>query len=483
MATFQSSNMRIASWASLRQAFTRPFFHFSIPSTSFDKGLHVIARPNLSAGGKRRRSLDAYLSTLMLPASPLNDPWPERTAAPAPPLVNSHASTSKVARQVVADQAGVAAAKNQCQFASGNEVISCFPTADVVVPQHEFATFVWNSNNPDFLQTERVDIYLFHGDSLEQILFIPDQVNPTGQAGSIARQVNDTWWGTRGVNWAGSNISYPFYWLISRAGEPLSDGTQQPQTTFSAVQTTFADSVLASMAASSSSATSTPPTSSLQVVTTSVSGALTTVTTTPKGGVQTNSTGPPFPTWAIILIVLAIVLVAAICALMLFGIYCLRAREKRERRYPIRASSPDMAQADAAAPGAALAGGALLRDTSTSQGHEPVRTTSPTQRPVSSDSTQERAEPRPFSGSDAAIMANAFRTELRQPGRALDEEDAEGGAGPRTRSPDRPEAEREALLRRGLSSDGAGIRSVDSIRGVRVESSSEDHGRTSPLPL
>ncbi|KAJ6477163.1 hypothetical protein C8R47DRAFT_655493 [Mycena vitilis] len=420
----------------------------------------------------------------MLPASP--HPWPERTAAPVPPLVNSHASTSKVARQVVTDQAGVAAAKNQCQFTSGNEVISCFPTADVVVPQHEFATFVWNSNNPDFLQTERVDIYLFHGDSLEQILFIPDQVNPTGQAGSIARQVNDTWWGTRGVNWAGSNISYPFYWLISRAGEPLSDGTQQPQTTFSAVQTTFADSVLASMAASSSSATATP-TSSFQVVTTSISGSLTTITstTTPRGGVQTNSTGPPFPTWAIILIVLAIVLVAAICAFMLFCVYCLRARERRERQYPIRASSPDMAQADAAVPGAALAGGALLRDTSTSQGHEPVLTASPTQRPVSSDSTQEHADSRPFSGSDAAIMADAFRTALRQPGRALDEDDAESGsvAGARTRSPDRPEGEREALLRRGLSSDAAGIRSVSSIRGVRVEESSEGHGRASPLSL
>lgn len=93
-----------------------------------------------------------------------------------------------------------------------------------------------NSNNPDFLQTERVDIYLFHGDSLEQILAIPNQVNPRGQAGSVSRQVNDLWWGTRGVDWGGSNISYPFYWLIARHGESLDDGTLKPQATFSAVR-------------------------------------------------------------------------------------------------------------------------------------------------------------------------------------------------------------------------------------------------------
>jgi hypothetical protein len=80
-------------------------------------------------------------------------------------------------------------------------------------------------------------------------------------------------------------------------------------------------------------------------------------------------------------------------------------------------------------------------------------------------------------------MANAFRAELRQPGRPLELDEAEGdGDGvteARARSPERPDAEREALLRRELGSEGADIRSVDSVRGVRVESS-EGHERTSP---
>ncbi|KAJ7258744.1 hypothetical protein B0H12DRAFT_1232190 [Mycena haematopus] len=388
-------------------------------------------------------------------------------------------STSKTARQVIADQAAVEAAETQCQIFSGNEVISCFPTADTVFAQHEWATFVWNSNNPDFLQTERVDIYLFHGDSQEQILFIPNQVNPTGQAGHVSQQVNDSWWGTRGVNWDGTNISYPFFWLIARHGESLDDGTLKPQTTFSAVQTTFADSVLATRSSTTSTtAAASITSSSLETLVTSVSGHATTVTLTktPTGGIQTNASSAPFPHWAIIIIVLGIVAVVAVCSLMLFGIFCLRQKEKRDRRHrhPIRDTSPDppdMVQADAAAPVAAVVAGGHARDTSATS-HDHDRTTSP--------------EPRPFSGSDAAIMANAFRAELRQPPRSPngDEEspDTEGYADEATAARERPEAEREreTLLRRGLASED--IRSVDSVRGVRVESSNESHGhgRTSP---
>ncbi|KAJ6584417.1 hypothetical protein B0H19DRAFT_386402 [Mycena capillaripes] len=462
---------------------------FIYPDTSHKDPTRHSVRANLSAGSQLLPVLDARLPSSLMLASPLHQPWPERTAAPSPPLVEPHASTSKTPRQNIADQAAVDAAKERCEFQSGNEVISCFPTADVVVAQHEWVAFVWNSNNPDFLQTERVDIYLFHGDSLEQILFFPNEVNPTGHAGSISKQVNDTWWGSRGADWAGTNISYPFYWLISRAGEPLSDGSQQPQATFSAVQTTFADSVLASMASSSASSARSVSAASLTAtlgsptITLTLSPSTVQVpSVTPNKGVQSNASGSSFPHWAIVVTVLGIVFVVAVCGLMVLAIYYIRG----EKRAHVRSRSPDMAEADEGAPvaAAAVAAGGLARDTSgaTSHGHAATeRTIPPAQRAISPDSTHSRAEPRPFSGSDAAIMANAFRAELRQPpGRSFDEEDGDDegpGVVARGRSPDRPHPERESLLRRQLGSEGADIRSVDSVRGVRVESS-EGHERS-----
>ncbi|KAJ7046488.1 hypothetical protein C8F04DRAFT_1323571 [Mycena alexandri] len=400
-----------------------------------------------------------------------------------------------VARQTVADQPAVDAAKTRCEIDSGNEVISCFPTADVIIPQHQWATFVWNSNNPDFLQTDRVDIYLFHGDSLEQIFLIADHVNPTGQAGWVTAQVNDTWWGTRGANWAGSNISYPFYWLIARAGEPLSDGTEKPQTTFSAVQTTFADSILASMASSSASAASessklaqmTPSASSSRIVTTVIRGTTTIETLSPNGSVQNPNPngGSSFPHWAIVLIVLGIVLVALLCGLI-------REAALREQAIPSRSrsSTPVMVEPEDAVP-VAVGAAVLARDTSATSG---ARTVSPAQRTTSHESQRDSgSRPAAFSGSDAAIMADAFRAELRKAGRPFDEDDGAGSGGGRAtgdatptpvraRSHERTvaDAEREMLLRRDLGNEpGADLRSVGSARSVRVESS-DDHGRTSP---
>ncbi|KAJ7081572.1 hypothetical protein B0H15DRAFT_450609 [Mycena belliarum] len=390
-----------------------------------------------------------------MPASPVHRPWPERTAIP-PSVVRhtSNLSAKVVKKQVVADQEAIATAKNVCEFSSGNEVISCFPTVNVSVPQAQWTAFVWNSNNPDFTQAERVDVYLFHGDSLEQILFWPSLVNPKGQAGSVPAQVNDSWWGDRGSNWAGQNISYPFYFLISRAGEPLSDGTQKPQTTFSAVQTTFADSVIAAM--SSSTAASSGVLSS--------AGGLSTMT--PTGKVQSSGNSSSFPTWAIVIIVLVLVAAIAICGCMLFIIQSIRQRGARDAQHP-RSRSPSMTQPAGHEPFAAagLARGASV----TSDGPAPSRATSPAQRPMSPASTASRQgqDARAFSHSDAAVMAAAFRAALRQPGRALPE-DAGADASPR--------AERQALLERELGDAGTDIRRVESVRGVHVESSSEGHG-------
>lgn len=52
--------------------------------------------------------------------------------------------------------------------------------------------------------------------------------NPTNRAGVIRFPVNDTWFGTRGEQWNGQPISYPFYWVITRSDATLESGIPQP---------------------------------------------------------------------------------------------------------------------------------------------------------------------------------------------------------------------------------------------------------------
>lgn len=76
----------------------------------------------------------------------------------------------------------------------------------------------------------------------------------------------------------------------------------------------------------------------------------------------------------------------------------------------------------------------------------------------------------PFSGADAAIMADAFRKMLRKPdfaARPVSEGD----------SPDGPDQDDEGIINRELAEEGRDIRSVGSSRGVRVETLS-DNGDT-----
>jgi hypothetical protein len=80
-----------------------------------------------------------------------------------------------------------------------------------------------------------VDIFLFHGDSRQQILHYPRVRNPSDQAGRINAQVNDSWWGSNGVRWNGKNISYPFYWVLIPSDKTI-DGNQIAQPTFTAVR-------------------------------------------------------------------------------------------------------------------------------------------------------------------------------------------------------------------------------------------------------
>jgi hypothetical protein len=76
----------------------------------------------------------------------------------------------------------------------------------------------------------------------------------------------------------------------------------------------------------------------------------------------------------------------------------------------------------------------------------------------------------PFSGADAAIMADAFRKMLRKPDFA---QRLEGDDSPEAAEDDEDNDQHEAsgagLIGRELAEEGRDIRSVSSERGVRVE--------------
>ena len=150
------------------------------------------------------------------------------------------------------------AAMTECEEESGNNVFTCYPNDTTVVAQHEWTTVVCalprlslcsssfhdasailitgNSNLPQWAQTELVNLYVFHADSGDQVLNMTNVTNPSGTAGEIHVQVDDRWFGSRGLAWDGSNISFPFYWLITRNDRPI-ENTDIPQSTFTAVRT------------------------------------------------------------------------------------------------------------------------------------------------------------------------------------------------------------------------------------------------------
>lgn len=135
---------------------------------------------------------------------------------------------------------------------SGNDVLSCYPTSNTTVHQNEWATFVCtysgapisfrcshrlsgNSRLPQYAQKGTVNIYLFHGDSGEQVLSRLDYPNPTDRAGDITALVNDSWWGDRGREWKGQDIPYLFYWVVT-ANDSSLGANFLPQATFTAVR-------------------------------------------------------------------------------------------------------------------------------------------------------------------------------------------------------------------------------------------------------
>ncbi|TFK82164.1 hypothetical protein K466DRAFT_311763 [Polyporus arcularius HHB13444] len=432
-------------------------------------------------------------------------PFPAQTPPPVPVQQGlkrrrvHHESHERAARDTsIVDQAAIDAAVDRCFNDSGNDVVSCYPNSSTTVAQHEWATFVWNSRLPWWAQTNLVNLYLFHADSGEQVLNFTNVVNPTRTSGQKHVQVDDRWWGTRGENWNGQNVSFPFYWLITRNDRPI-ENTDVPQATFTAVQTTFADSVIASMssasAASSRSAASASSASAASASLTSAQTSLPTSTRTPgSSGADPSGTGASvqggsgsgaFPKWAI-----AVIVVLGFFALLATGILAFymirRFRRRRDgtlsHRTSMGSSTPMMANADAGGgPQSPVIGSAVLgagagaaagygagayshrRSSTGGDGHDGASMTSRT------------SDAGPFSGADAAIMANAFRQALRKPDFA-DRPVEEGD------SPDEQNTQGHAeLISQELAEEGRDIRSVGSSRGVRVETLSDDGNDTATV--
>jgi len=334
--------------------------------------------------------------------------------------------------------------------------------------------------------------------------------NPSDQAGLVRAQVNDSWFGEQGKNWNGKDVAYPYYWVIIRSDKTL-DGNQVPQPIFTAVQTTVLDSVAASSSSSAAAASS-----SSEAAASSSRSVMSSNPTATGGGVQQANSGSSFPRWAIaVIVVLGFLAIATTCILTFL---ILRRVRRRRRQASIRnsmgSSSPmivhpnrdsagggapsEMAQRYADSPGSpllpppsiaaagagsAFVGGAALGRAGSGHDHDGAST--------NSDSGG------PFSGADAAIMADAFRKMLRKPdfaGRPVEEgespEQPEGvtgskhgstaalgkdgsirsGIGPSALGVTHPEAAGTAVMSRELAEEGRDIRSVSSSRGVTVES-------------
>lgn len=331
-------------------------------------------------------------------------------------------------------------------------ICNCLQTADS-------RSEIGNSRRPEITQTNLVDIFLFRADSQSQVLYYHNVANPSEQAGVLRAQVNDSWFGSDGLRWSGQNVSYPFYWVIIRSDKTL-DGNQLPQSIFTAVQTTMLDSVASSssMAASSRSSASARSQSLASESSSLASG---------DGQVQHAVSDSQFPKWAIaVIVVLGFLAITATCLLTFLILRRLRRRrtEASMSRNSMNSNSPMI-----------LNHNAQMKE----------RTDSPLLPPTGALTSAVGAHTfhdgastdsgGPFSGADAAIMAQAFRTTLRQPG-FMDSPVVEG------EGPDHNDVEAEDDDIGGAGSsrhhgslamskeEGRDIRSVSSSRGVRVES-------------
>ncbi|KAI6114153.1 hypothetical protein F5141DRAFT_1104651 [Pisolithus sp. B1] len=410
-------------------------------------------------------------------------PWPAQTPPPSSYLRSSREPmpqglapppTPRQDSTTISDSAAVEAARVNCQLYANNNNVTCFPAAGEQVFQHQWAAVVWNSRRPQLTQTNLVNLYLFNADTQEALFSITNVQNPTGAAGEYNLPVNDSWFGTTGASWqAGQNLSYPFFWIVTN--QDGLDGSQTTNPTFFAVQTTYADSVLSTMLSSSASLSSVSAQSTLSVhsslstastaSTASVASGTQAGVANPSSSVQPQQDNSVFPHWAIaVIVVLGFLAIVAGVILVWLILRRIRKRELQSNRGSMGSASPMMADAHhQQSPNLPLlvgVGGAAALGRTSSEHHRPPSVVSP-------DGVSEAhsaGDSGPFSGADAAIMADAFRKALRKPDFAetpVEENDVG----------------KDDVINRELAEEGRDIRSVGSSRGVRVETLSETGDR------
>lgn len=334
-----------------------------------------------------------------------------------------------------------------------------------------------NSRRPEITQTNLVDIFLFRADSQRRILSFQNVTNPSDQAGVVRAQVNDSWFGADGLRWSSQNISYPFYWVIIRSDKTL-DGNQVPQPIFTAVQTTILDSV----ASSSSLAAASSSSVSASLASRSRSQSLASQTPTTDAQVQRAMSDSTFPRWAIaVIVVLGFLAITAMCLLTFLILRRLRRRRAEgASRNSMNSNSPMILNQD--------------RDGETREKYDSPLLPPPAALGSSAHghaSTHDGASTDSgglFSGADALIMAQAFRSTLRKPdfmAQPVEEGDSPGHNGEEEEEEDIVGAAAMhhgplggLALSKELAEEGKDIRSVSSSRGVKVETHPPEPGGT-----
>jgi hypothetical protein len=328
--------------------------------------------------------------------------------------------------------------------------------------------FAGNTRRPELTQINLVDIFLFRADSQEQILHFPNQTNPFNQAGLLHTQVNDTWFGADGLKWSGSNLSFPYYWVITRSDHAL-DGSQINQPIFTAVQTTVLDSVASSSSAAAAASASSSSARAASLSSSSLSSAI----ASSSGNVQRDSSSSSFPHWAIaVIVVLGFLAIAASCILVFFILRRLRRRRERDsNRNSMGSASPMLARDNNNQDMIQTYDSPQLPPhtgiQSSATGISPLIPS----RNLTTDAASTTSESGgPLSGADAAIIAEAFRKKLRKPDFAAPS--VHEGDSPDTTGEHETEAAEKVVLKRELAEEGRDIRVVSSSRGVKVESQS-----------
>lgn len=236
-----------------------------------------------------------------------------------------------------------------------------------------------------------------------------------------------------------------------------------------------------SLAAASSSALSSESTASTASVASrsgslgsGISTGVSPSSTGVGGGVQSDVGGTSFPKWAIgVIVVLGLLAIIAAGILAFLLVRRLRRRDEESSRGSMGSASPMMANVQTASSpllggGSALAAGAAGAAGGAAYEHHRASSVISPDGASSVSHGGSAGEGGPFSGADAAIMADAFRKALRKPefSGGIDEGDSPGS-----------DPNNGALMSRELADEGRDIRSVESSRGVQVESMS-DSGET-----